>query len=295
MSSIDAIGVGTSPGQLGELRHQEQLRRPLFRRAPDSSTARLATVWPAPNSTPGTGPGDWLLTMVVKIVTTYTRPGHRVLLLAPPRTGRPPASTGPIGLPVVPTGQEYDHLLDACWAVFRLGRTVRTHDEPGLTSHPPDGESSAGLAGSWPAVPVAGADAHGQHDGASARPATAGVLPRPDVFELIITAVSPAAGDHRGLRRWASRLAEGGVLAVITHSDHISGGFHDPTRAVVRATAESGLDYLDHLALLRTSARNPGGDPAEDAADGASSFADLLIFSTAPTSATTTARPGDLR
>jgi hypothetical protein len=55
---------------------------------------------------------SWLLTAVVKIVTTYSNPGDRVLLLATPRTARRPGS--------------YSSLPEAVWPVIRLGRGVQT-------------------------------------------------------------------------------------------------------------------------------------------------------------------------
>jgi hypothetical protein len=54
----------------------------------------------------------WLLTAVIKVVTTYSTPGDRILLLAPPRTVRRPGS--------------YSALPEAAWPVVRLGRGVQT-------------------------------------------------------------------------------------------------------------------------------------------------------------------------
>jgi hypothetical protein len=54
----------------------------------------------------------WLLTAVIRVVTTYSTPGDRILLLAPPRTVRRPGS--------------YSALPEASWPVIRLGRGVQT-------------------------------------------------------------------------------------------------------------------------------------------------------------------------
>jgi hypothetical protein len=70
---------------------------------------RPSTVWPCAQDDLCEGTGllaSWLLTAVVKIVTTYTRPGQRVLLLEPatypaprdPRTATA-ASPGPARTP----------------------------------------------------------------------------------------------------------------------------------------------------------------------------------------------------
>jgi hypothetical protein len=48
---------------------------------------------------------------VIKTVTTYSTPGGRILLLAPPRTAR---------------RDSYSDLLEAAWPVVRLGRAIQT-------------------------------------------------------------------------------------------------------------------------------------------------------------------------
>jgi hypothetical protein len=57
-----------------------------------------------------------LLHVVVKVVTAYSMPGNRVLLLAPsPAVVRSPRRRG-----------AYGGLFEAAWSVVRLGRGVRT-------------------------------------------------------------------------------------------------------------------------------------------------------------------------
>src|ERR1043165_3491464 len=81
-----------------------------------SRHGRFTTVWPCTHAAPPTGTGaltGWVLNAVGKIVTTYTTPSDRVLLLTPQPAA--PRRPGP-----------YAGLHEAAWPVVRLGRGVRT-------------------------------------------------------------------------------------------------------------------------------------------------------------------------
>jgi len=99
--------------------------------------SRFASVWPVAETEqlPGTAllPG-WLARTLLMLVTRYTRPGHRVLLLTPPpRPRRTPTAT-----PAVVTGwfgsDEFTGLAEASWTLTRLGRGITT----ATVTPPPD-------------------------------------------------------------------------------------------------------------------------------------------------------------
>jgi hypothetical protein len=91
--------------------------------------ARPSTVWPCAQDDLHEGTGvlaNWLLTAVSKIVTTYTQPGQRVLLIAPSPFIAPPASWPSTAIRTRPRRGPYDGLLEAGWTVVRLGRGIQT-------------------------------------------------------------------------------------------------------------------------------------------------------------------------
>src|SRR4051812_42179476 len=79
---------------------------------------RRGTVWACAEDTIQAGTGrlaGWLLNAVIKVVTTYSSPGDRVLLIEPAPGVRRVRGLGP-----------YAGLTEAVWSVVRLGRRVRT-------------------------------------------------------------------------------------------------------------------------------------------------------------------------
>jgi hypothetical protein len=77
-----------------------------------------STVWACAEGPVHAGMGrldGWLLTAVIKVVTTYSSPGDRVLLVEPAPGMRRFRGVGP-----------YGGLAEAVWPVVRLGRGVRT-------------------------------------------------------------------------------------------------------------------------------------------------------------------------
>lgn len=86
---------------------------------------RHTTVWYCEEASPTDGTGliaGWLLNAVIRIIRTYSSPGDRVLLVAPPtsRLGR------------------YVGLADAAWTASRLGRQVLTQTDLASGSPRPD-------------------------------------------------------------------------------------------------------------------------------------------------------------
>jgi len=218
----------------------------------------------------------WLHIAVVKIVTTYTRPGDRVLLLGPPDRAsgaRWPGSTA------ARWPGRYAGLHEAAWTIVRLGRSVQTH-----TAAEPDPTDPAGA----PTVPARiGSDEHGGEESGSGpgpdHPRTApastesacpdaadqsGDDSDPGRFALIITAVYPRDTDWLHTTAWTNRLQPNGTLAVITHGDRVRGRLVDPTPAIVGAGRRGGLVYIDHIALLEVPLRRGHLAATQPAAQG---------------------------
>lgn len=221
---------------------------------------RPSTVWPCAQDDLCEGTGllaSWLLTAVVKIVTTYTRPGQRVLLLE--------AATY-----LAPTGQRtandghkqsrpgsYAGLHEAGWTVVRLGRGVQTQTAVARTERVEEylgAESGSGLRESvdGPTIDELTGPSTRTESGLDSAPSGAS----PDRYDLVITAAEP---DSLGWFRpvdWSTVLTSTGTLAVITHGDRSGGRLTDPASSLVRAAGSAGLRYLDRIALLRAPVRD---------------------------------------
>ncbi|WP_275294615.1 hypothetical protein [Amycolatopsis sp. La24] len=199
---------------------------------------------------------DWLLSAVVKIVTAYTRPGQRVLLLDPVLCFASSVSTSYTGSRNRSQPGPYSGPHEAAWTVVRLGRGVQTltaFAPPGAADEHSDGpsarrsESGSGLDITRPAAVRSAGPAISDRPGL--------VLPEtgsnPDRYDLIIGVVEPRAAGWFRPTDWADLLTQNGVLAVVTPSRRMSGVFADPAGPLVRAAHRTGLHYLDRIALLR--------------------------------------------
>src|SRR6185369_7451251 len=175
---------------------------------------QLSTVWPCPPDSPGRPQAGWVAGAVEQLVAAYTRPGDPVLLLTPPAPDTPAA-----GRRETPA----DSLADAGWAVARLGRAVQIH--PATAARRPR------KSGSGPGPDTPGDGAHED---------------RP----LVVTVVAPTRTGWVHDVAWARLVAPGGLLAVITRSDSISGRLIDATGEVTAATGRHGLALLDRVILL---------------------------------------------
>ncbi|GGM81682.1 hypothetical protein GCM10011609_17130 [Lentzea pudingi] len=205
---------------------------------------RPSTVWPCAQDDFGEGTGllaGWLLTAVVKAVTTYTRPGQRVLLLEPAEPCRSGAYAG---------------LREAAWTVVRLGRGVQTQtvvarseEDERLSAESGhglgasvDSPTSDGLAG-LPTPAESGVD--GSRRGLG-----------PDRYDLVVAAADPRTLSWFRPTDWSCVLSPSGVLAVLTHGDRASHRLADPASSLVRAADSAGLLYRDRIALLRSPVRD---------------------------------------
>ena len=263
-----------------------------------SRTVRPSTVWTCAQDELLGGTGllaSWLLTAVVKIVTAYTQPGQRVLLLAPAPYLGPSTSSSPIGDRHRSWPGPYGGLHEASWTVIRLGRRVQT--QTAVAPHDPIGEHHGEALAKSESVPRPGSGGP-TGVGVGAPPArdrsvpdTTATVVGPDRYDLIIIASGPRPGDWFRPADWADVLNPTGILAVITHGDRVEGRLIDPAGSLVRAAQNAGLRYLDRIALLRAPVRNGAlatvaspVQPAVPPARHARVHDDLLVFARKPVS-----------
>ncbi|MGW5054965.1 hypothetical protein [Actinokineospora sp. NPDC004072] len=224
--------------------------------------------------TAGSDPVDldatWPAALIERIVTSFSEPAARVVLLARPtphNTGRTLAAVGDDGVIDRAPGTESDpEVADAAAVVERLGRTVRVEHlpaDPSVTSPASRPFWADLVTGSTPApapLPTASAKVPTSH------PATGTV----GDADLIVTSLPPAhCGDRADLvALFAARaLRVGGILAVLTHCDWTSGELTDPTGAVVAAGQNADLLYLQHIAALHAPVRDGRFDLPDSPAD----------------------------
>jgi hypothetical protein len=278
--------------------------------------ARPSTVWPCAQDDYREGTGllaTWLLTAVVKIVTTYTQPGQRVLLLDPAPYLEPPTSRSTTARQSPARPGPYAGLREAGWTVVRLGRGVQTHtaiapaDPTGERSGDRSAESECGLRPNTTSPTDDRSDAPTAH--CRPEPDSSATGFGSDRYDLVIIAADPCVLDWFQPADWASLLTPTGTLAVITRSDRSRGRLTDPASSLVHAAHHAGLRYLDRIALLRVpvhdsalavavTARSPRSKspvgPISTPARHAQVHDDLFVFTRRPASAEAADGEGDL-
>lgn len=219
-----------------------------------------ATVW-ACGPTPVDPDAIWPAPILAKIVTSFSQPGDRVVLMPwPTATPRPLPAPGETGglIDRAPTAEPGDHLATALAAIDDLDRTATViHLQPDPTT---SGPASRPFWADLLQTPEA--------------PHPSGTHPRPDcapdtaasrldtttgTTDLIITSLHPEhsgdrASDHVALLA-ARLLRVGGILVVLTHSDWTSGELRDPTGTVVACAQNADLLYLQHIIALHIPIR----------------------------------------
>ena len=226
-----------------------------------ASTPIPATVWACGPDPIGLD-AMWPTSLVTKIVSSFTEPGGRVVLLPWPTAGECPKLTA-VGADGVidhaPSSEPDAELADALTTIEgldRTGRVVRVAADPTA--------AGPGARPFW-------AELVGDHD---PTPATLAQPPRPGTdgatidnaetgsatTDLIITSLCP---EHSGDRAsdlvalLAARLLRvGGILVVLTHCDWSGGDLIDPTGAVVASAQGADLLYLQHIAALHAPVRD---------------------------------------
>ncbi|WP_229874157.1 hypothetical protein [Amycolatopsis deserti] len=215
-------------------------------------------MWPA-----GASPIDlhaaWPAALIDRVVTAFSAPGARVVLLpwpSPPGPRRTLTPIGPDG--VVDRAPDTDpdpELTNALHAVERLGRTVRIARVPHRTAS--DTPASAPfwadlIEGTGPAPTTSVVAVNDAVTGEETK--------RSGGEDLIISSLRPElSGDHSAdlvALFAARRLRVGGVLVVLTHCDWTSGQLTDPTGVVVAAGQNADLLYLQHIVAVHTPIRD---------------------------------------
>lgn len=204
----------------------------------------------------------WLMESILWVVATYTRPGHRVLLLAPPTD---PGTLAPdrAVLGTRTGGGLLPALIEAAGTASRLGRSleaVNTASQiPARTAAeaPSLGAQSVHRLEpeSIPAAPTGHRPVRGRCGPTEVGPAR---------FDAVITIVDPHDPDWVAGVSWGGRLAPSGILAFITQSDRQRGKLIDPGGLVARAARGAGLAPLDRVVLLHIPVRDGALAPEPD-------------------------------
>jgi hypothetical protein len=220
---------------------------------PAPRRARPTTLWSFADADalPGTALlAGWLGRTIITLVTTYTRPGDRVLLLAPPASTRVPSwpSGGARG------EDPYTGLTEAVWTVARLGRSADTATATPTPDHVCDRTDptvgDGGESGSRPRPCRCGLRPPADPDAETGScPDSATCSPR-GRFDLIISAVNPHDTDWLTDADWDTSLTPTGLAAVLTHSGFRRGRLLDPHRAIMDTFHHRQLGCLDHIAVL---------------------------------------------
>jgi len=239
-----------------------------------STTPTPATVWTS--SPTRTDPdATWPTPILTTIITSFSQPGTRVVLLAWPTTRRPtvdPTDSGQVIDHPTDTNPN-DELATALTAIHNLNRTARVvRIQPHLT---PRGRAprrvSPDLVESPDNCPTVVADSALTRTGTEV---PTQVDATPADTDLIITSLHPQHhGDHTSdhVTLLAAKLLRvGGILAVLTHCDWSRGELIDPTGPIVTSGQNADLLYLQHIVTLHTPAHNGNVVPDLDSstADG---------------------------
>ena len=235
-------------------RRRRAVTRTLTHRARFSP--RPTTLWPfaGAEQLPGTDQlAGWLGRVIVTLVTGYTRPGDRVLLLNPPAPSRRQSAfcgtRGP---------DPYAGLSESVWTVIRLGRGVDIATAPPAPDYPhiptdPTHRHAVESASGLRLDPKSVGDRHESDSRAEHRPG--------DQFDLIITAVHPDDTDWLAHTDWDTVLTPTGTIAVITHGDSSDGRLVDPMTAIVGTFRSRDWQWLNHIAVLIEPLHTPTSAP----------------------------------
>ncbi|WP_309114686.1 hypothetical protein [Saccharothrix sp.] len=191
-----------------------------------------ATVWNA-----GQHPIDldaaWPAALVDKLVTAFSQPGAKVVLLAhPDTTTRHEANLHGV-IHHTPGTHPDPELADALHTIEHLGRTahlLRIPDTAPVQSAAADPVETSVATDSVHDADLVIASLHSEHSSEQSA----------DVVAALATRL----------------LRVGGTLAVLTHCDWTPGELTDPTGAVVTAGQNADLLYLQHIVALHTPLRD---------------------------------------
>jgi len=222
--------------------------------------------------------GGWVPGIIEQLLTRYSRPGDTLLLV--PFTPRRPHSPIAPGRrrnprPTARIPHQAGHAADQLVSAFAL-----TADPTWLAylqaRAPAAGRRLQVLTGT---LHLAETDSH---PAPGEQPAAAAV---------ILTTVQPHQPDRFEQVAWRQLLRPGGILAVLTHSDHDAGQLRDTTTPLIRTAQRHGLTWLDHIIITG----RPIWPAGEDHAGSRRPVADASEQPAAPGAVAAERRRGTLR
>ena len=227
-----------------------------------ASTPTPATVWTA-----GVTPIDlavtWPAALVERIVTSFSKPAERVVLLDWPTPERARPALGVVGadglIDHAPGTEPDPELADTIAVVERLDRAARVERVPvdPTSTGPASRPFWADLVGG---VDLAPTTIHTAPEATVAVPVPDEVTNPGDAADLIVASLPPHLSGNQSADLVAlyaaRRLRVGGTLVVLTHCDWTSGELTDPTGAVVTAGQNADLLYLQHIVALHAPVRD---------------------------------------
>lgn len=242
---------------------------------PGSATTRAHSAGSAVTPTPATVwtvgaaaidlDANWPTPVVRRIVSAFSQPGGRVVLLPWPRPGEHPQLdvAGADGVferaPEADPDAAVTDALDTVERLHRRGRVVRLATEQDLTrsaSQP----FWTDLIGGPQRTPMTATRSSGPSLSHFDSPVRDGLDAVPADTDLVITSLHPDDRDDwtiDSMALVAARLLRvGGILAVLTHSDWSRGELTDPTGTIVASAQNADLLYLQHIVAVHVPVRD---------------------------------------
>jgi hypothetical protein len=235
--------------------------RPGTRRASTSPRPRATTTTPIPVTVWACGPTPidpnsvWPAPIVKKIVTSFSKPGGRVVMLPWPTS--PAAAHTVIDHTSAP--EPDTELAIALTAITDLDRSVHVaHVEPTPPTYNPASQPFRADLIRDPDNTSAPQPGSLHHHPPHAAPHRLDL--KAGGTDVIITSLRPEHSETRvndhlcdHVALLAARLLRlRGILVVLTHSDWSHGELLDPTGPIVASAQHAGLLYLQHIIALHT-------------------------------------------
>ena len=190
-----------------------------------------------------------------------TRPGERVLPLAPP-SGSGVPTPGPCTEPRARTGSGLlPALIESAGIVSRLGRALEARiEDPHVAARTGAGASPT-KGQSVQRLPSESVPAPTDHRPVRRRRGPAAV--GPGHFDEAIVPVDPRYSDWGARVSWSGPSWPSGAFALTTHSDRHWGGLVAPRGLEAGVACGAGLTPLDRVVLphVTSGARTVGGSP----------------------------------
>jgi hypothetical protein len=196
----------------------------------------------------------WAPGIIEQLLTRYSRPGDTLLLvpLTDPRRPHQPPRTTPASRrrarPAARIPRQAGHAEAPRPAAGSLTTDPTCHT---WLAHLP---ARAAAAAAGRRLHVLTGNPHPAEADSHTAPGQ-----RPGVA-VILSIVEPHQLDRFAQVAWRRLLRPGGILAVLTHSDHDTGRLIDPTTPLIRAARQHGFAWLDHIIITGHPIQPTGKD-----------------------------------